>query len=78
MAVDLRNMQNAVANMVATAIYKRTENQKAHQGIVRGSKVIVGNNVYSAVPGVDTYYADGDAVWCIKSDTGRTAVVVGD
>lgn len=77
MAVNLKIMQNAVANMVATAIYKRTENQKARQGIVRGSKVVIGNNVYTAIPGVDTYYANGDAVWCIITDSGRSAVVVG-
>lgn len=74
---DLRNMQAAVANMVTTAIYKRTENQKAKRGVIRGGSVAIGNKVVPYVPAVDIYFQDGDSVWCILSDSGRMAVVVG-
>jgi hypothetical protein len=74
---DLRSMQNAVANMVATAIYKRTENQKAKRGVIRGGNVVIGNKVVPYVPAVDMYFQDGDSVWCIMADSGRSAVVVG-
>lgn len=74
---DLRSMQNAIANMVATAIYKRTENQKAKRGVIRGGSVVIGSNVLPYVPAVDMYFQDGDSVWCILSDSGRMAVVVG-
>lgn len=74
---DLRSMQNAVANMVATAIYKRTENQKAKRGVIRGENVVIGNKVVPYVPAVDVYFQDGDYVWCIMADSGRMAVVVG-
>lgn len=74
---DLRSMQNAVANMVATAIYKRTENQKAKRGVIRGGSVVIGNKVVPYAPAVDIYFQDGDSVWCIIADGGRTAVVVG-
>lgn len=77
MAVDLRNMQNAVADMVTTTIYKRTENQKAKRGIVHGGSVIIGNKVVPYAPAVDMYFQDGDSVWCILSDSGRRAVIVG-
>ncbi len=73
---DLGRMQNAVANMVAQAIYKRTENQKARRGVVYGGKVTIGNKVVPYVPAVDMYFKDGDTVWCIISDNGM-AVVVG-
>lgn len=74
---DLRSMQNAVANMVATTIYKRTENQKAKRGVIRGGSVVIGNKVVPYAPAVDIYFQDGDSVWCIIADGGRTAVVVG-
>lgn len=74
---DLRSMQNAVANMVATAIHKRTENQKAKRGVIRGGSVVIGNKVVPYAPAVDIYFQDGDSVWCIIADGGRTAVVVG-
>lgn len=74
---DLRSMQAAVANMVTTAIYKRTENQKAKRGVIRGGSVVIGNKVRPYVPAVDMYFQNGDMVWCILSDSGRTAVVVG-
>lgn len=74
---DLRGMQNAVANMVATAIYKRTESQKAKRGVIRGGSVVIGNKVVPYVPAVDMYFQDGDYVWCIMADSGRTAVIVG-
>lgn len=77
MAVDLRNMQNAVQNMVAQAIYTRTEKQKAKRGVVHGGSVTIGNKTLPYVPAVDMYFQDGDSVWCILSDSGRMAVVVG-
>ncbi len=73
---DFGRMQNAVANMVAQAIYKRTQNQKARRGIVRGGSVVIGEKVLPYVPAVDMYFQNGDSVWCIISDNG-TAVIVG-
>ena len=77
MAVDLRNMQNAVQNMVTQAIYVRTENQKAKRGVVHGGSVTIGNKTLPYVPAVDVFFKDGDSVWAIIADGGRTAVVVG-
>lgn len=74
---DLRSMQAAVSNLVAAAIYKRTENQKAKRGVIRGGSVVIGSKVLPYVPAVDMYFQDGDSVWCILSDSGRMAVVVG-
>lgn len=74
---DLRSMQAAVSNMVTTAIYKRTENQKAKRGVIRGGSVVIGSKVLPYVPAVDMYFQDGDSVWCILSDSGRMAVIVG-
>ena len=74
---DLRNMQAAVSSMVTTAIYKRTENQKAKRGVIHGGSVAIDNKVIPYVPAVDVYFQDGDSVWCILSDSGRMAVVVG-
>lgn len=74
---DLRGMKSAVTNLVATAINKRTENQKAKRGVIRGGSVAIGNKVVPYVPAVDIYFQDGDSVWCILSDSGRMAVVVG-
>ena len=74
---DLQNMKSAVSNLVTAAIHKRTENQKAKRGVIRGGSVAIGNKVVPYVPAVDMYFEDGDAVWCILSDSGRTAVVVG-
>lgn len=75
--VDLSGMKNAVSMMVSTAIIKRTENQKAKRGIIHGGCVTIGNKVLPYYAAVDMYFSDGDAVWCILSDSGRTAVVVG-
>lgn len=77
MAVDLRGMKSAVENLVTSAIYKRTQNQKAKQGIIRGGTVIIGNKVLPYTTAVDIYFKDGDTVWCLLSDSGRTAVIVG-
>lgn len=74
---DLSKMKSAVSTMVATAIYKRTENQKAKRGVIRGGSVVIGSKVLPYVPAVDMYFQDGDSVWCILSDSGRMAVVVG-
>lgn len=77
MAVDLRGMQSAVSNMVLNAIYRRTEHQKAQRGVIRGNNVVIGNRVMSYTPAVDVYFGDGDNVWCLVPDSGRTAVVIG-
>lgn len=74
---DLRSMKSAVTNLVATAINKRTENQKAKRGVIRGGSVVIGSKVLPYVPAVDIYFQDGDSVWCIIADGGRMAVVVG-
>lgn len=73
---DLGRMKSAVSNLVAQAIYNRTQNQKARRGIVRGGSVIIGEKVFPYAPAVDMYFKDGDSVWCIISDNG-VAVVVG-
>jgi hypothetical protein len=75
--VDLSGMKNAVSMMVSTAIIKRTENQKAKRGVVSGGCVTIGNKVLPYYAAVDVYFKDGDSVWCILADSGRTAVVIG-
>lgn len=74
---DLQNMKAAVSDMVTTAIYKRTENQKAKRGVIHGGSVVIRDKVLPYVPAVDMYFQDGDSVWCIISDSGRMAVIVG-
>ena len=73
---DLGRMKSAVSNMVAQAIYLRTQNQKARRGVVRGGSVVIGEKVLPFAPAVDMFFKDGDTVWCIISDNGM-AVVVG-
>lgn len=77
MAADLSAMKNAVSNMVMTAIIKRTEDQKAKRGIIQGGCVAIGNKVLPYYAAVDIYFKDGDEVWCIISDSGRSAVIIG-
>ena len=75
--VDLRNMKQAVSNMVKSAIYVTTQNQKVKRGVVSGGNVVIGNRVLPYTAAVDIYFADGDSVWCLIPDGGRMAVVVG-
>lgn len=76
MAVDLNGMKRSISVMVGAAIYQVTRNQKAKRGTVSGGNVIVNNKAYPYVPAVDVFFENGDAVWCIISDSGR-AVIVG-
>lgn len=75
--VNLGGMKRAVSNMVTSAIYTTTQNQKVKRGIVSGGSVVVGNRVLPYTAAVDIYFADGDSVWCLIPDGGRMAVVVG-
>jgi hypothetical protein len=69
-------MQRAVGRMIESSIYQVTKNQKAKRGIVAGGNVIIGNKTIPYVPAVDMFFKNGDAVWCIISDSGK-AVIVG-
>lgn len=74
--MSISSMKSAVSNYVSNAIYTQTERQKAKRGIVRGGCVVIGNDVLPFIPAVDMYFQDGDAIWCLVSDSG-TAVIIG-
>ena len=35
------------------------------------------NHSYKAIPVVDIYFQNGDAVWCIVDDSNSSAIIVG-
>ena len=69
------DMQQAVMSFVKNNLPK--DINKAHLGVINGSRVIIGNKSYPFVPTVDVFFADGDSVYCILPDSGNIAAVVG-
>lgn len=68
-------MQQAVIDFIKSSIPK--DINKAHLGRVSGDRVIIGNRSYPFIPTVDTYFSDGDSVYCVLPDSGNTAAIVG-
>ncbi len=74
-ASSISAMQRAIINYINSRI-PETPN-RAHKGTISGKRVIIGNKSYPYDPVVDTYFSDGDAVYCILPDSGSIAAVVG-
>lgn len=72
---NILEMQNAVMNWVKAHMPK--DKNQSVTGVVKGGKVIIGNQSYDYVPVADIYFGDGDRVVCLLPDSGKQAVVVG-
>ena len=68
-------MQNAIIRYINSKIPKDTN--KAQVGTVNGKYITVGNRTYYGDPVTDSYYGDGDRVYCLLPNSGRTAAVIG-
>lgn len=74
-AASFLRMQQAIIAYILASIPK--DPNRAHRGTVHGNHVTIGNKTYPYVPTVDTYFGDGDGVYCILPDEGNMAAVVG-
>lgn len=74
-AAAILRMQQAIIAYILAHIPK--DPNHAHFGKVHGKRVMIGNKSYPYVPTVDTYFGDGDGVYCILPDSGNMAAVVG-
>lgn len=68
-------MQQAILRYIDSKIPKDTN--RAFSGTVQGNRVLIGNRSYNYDPAVDSYFGNGDKVYCLLPNSGYTAAVVG-
>lgn len=74
-SADKLAMQKAIMDYIDSRIPK--DKNKAQIGTIKNNRVVIGNNSYGYVPGVDLYFGEGSRVACLQPEQTNSAVVVG-
>lgn len=68
-------LREAIKSYMDSAI--NNKKNTAVRGVVSQGRVIIGGRHYAYDTAVDIQFGEGEAVWCVISDDGQTAVIVG-
>lgn len=68
-------LRSAIKNYMDS--FASAKRNTAVRGVVSRGRVIIKGRPYCYDAAVDVQYSDGDSVWCVISDDGNTAVIVG-
>ena len=75
LSADKLAMQKAIIDYIDSRIPK--DKNKAQIGTIKNGRVVIGNNNFSYIPGVDLYFGEGSRVSCLQPEQSNSAVVVG-
>lgn len=75
LSADKLAMHKAIINYINSRIPK--DRNKASIGTIKNNRVVIGNNNFSFIPGVDLFFGESSRVACLQPEQSSSAVIVG-